>query len=398
MRRLNTGIALAATASLAVLAGCGDGALGGGDGEAGDDTVTVGLLVPQTGTYAALGKEMERAAQLYLDNHDDKIGGHEAELVIADSAGDPETAKSKAKEMILRDDVDVITGIVSSPVAVTVAEEAEANEVPMVIANAGANDLTGDSASEYVWRVSQSNHQHGYAGGVYAAKHLAKENGAFMGADYSAGVETRDGFVDGYQANGGGELAAEILTPFGTTQNYQPYLGRVPDDASFVYAFYAGGDAITFLKNYKDFGYDEKVPLVGAQNLTDRDILPALGDTAVGVQTVGLYSSALDNPANKQFTQDWQDSYDAVPSIIAVTTYDAFTFINQAAEAAGDESSAQALTDSFGEAGSIDSPRGEFTVDPETHNPVQNYYAFELVKDGSGYVNKVLETIPPADQ
>jgi branched-chain amino acid transport system substrate-binding protein len=384
--------AAVATLTLA-MAGCG-GAINGDSGDGGsDDVLKIGLLIPATGTYAPLGKEMKRAADLYLDGHDNKIGDRKVELVVADSAGDPETGKSKAKELALRDKVDVMTGIVSSPVAVTVAEEAEANKLPMVIANAGANQLTGADASPYVWRVSQSNYQHGYAAGVYTAQNVSKTGGVFMGSDYSAGTETRDGFVAGYKDNGGQDLMAEILTPFGKTQNYQPFLSQIPDKAEFVYAFYAGGEAISFEKNYTEFGYNDKLPLIGAQNLTDEDVLPAVGDAGLGVVTVGLYAPALENAANKAFTKSWEQEYQTKPSIIAVTTHDAFTFIGTAIEGIDGDITSEAITDAFGSVGTIDSPRGEFSVDPTTHNPVQNYYARKLEKADGGYLNKVIATI-----
>jgi branched-chain amino acid transport system substrate-binding protein len=392
VRKKSIEIATAAAVALAA-AGCG-GAISGDSGAGSDDVLTIGLLIPETGPYAPLGKEMKRSADLFLAEHDHEIDGQQVELVVADSAGDPETGKSKAKELALKEKVDVITGVVSSPVAVTVAEEAEANEVPVVIANAGADELTGEDASEFVWRVSQSNYQHGYAAGAYAAEHVSRTGAVFMGSDYSAGTETRDGFVDGYQDNGGGELEAEILTPFGKTQNYQPFLSRIPEDAEFVYGFYAGGEAITFEKNYAEFGYDEKLPLLGAQNLTDEDILPALGDAGEGVVTVGIYAPALENDANAAFIEAWDAEYDATPSIIAVTTYDAFTFISEAAAKAEGDATPASLTEAFPSVGPMTSPRGEFLVDPDTHNPVQDYYARELVGDGSGYVNEVVATIP----
>src|SRR5699024_8660979 len=159
---------------------------------------------------------------------------------ISDSAGDPETGKSKAKELVLKDKVDVVTGVVASPVAVSVVQEAESQEVPVVLSNAGANELTAGDVTKYVWRTSHTNHGHGYAACVYAAKQLSKTGGVFMGSDYSAGNEYLEGFKDGYKDNGGKELLKEIMTPFGDTQNYQPFLGQIPNDAEFVAAFYAG--------------------------------------------------------------------------------------------------------------------------------------------------------------
>src|SRR5699024_230986 len=249
-RYLTRSAKLAALASVSlIIVGCG-GAVSGGDDSGGDDVVKIGLLLPETGTYASLGKEMHEAADLYMKQHDNKISGKDAKLIVSDSGGDPESGKSKAKELVRKDKVDVITGIVASPVAVTVAQEAESQEGPVVMANAGADELTEGDVSKYVWRTSHSNHGHGYASGVYAAEHQSKTGGVFMGADYSAGTEYLDGFKDGYAEKGGKKLLKEILTPFGKTQNYQPFLGQIPDDAKFVDVFYAGGEAITFQKNW----------------------------------------------------------------------------------------------------------------------------------------------------
>ena len=386
---------LTLTGAITALAACGGGgSLSSGGDAAADDTLTIGLLVPETGVYAPLGEEMKQAAKLYLKEHDNEIAGQKVELVVGDAAGDPETGKSKAREMILNRHVDVLTGVVASPVAATVADEAKANKIPFVVANAGADALTGPEASEYVWRVSQSNYGHGYAAGVYAAKHVSTTGGVFMGADYAAGTETRDGFVAGFESGGGKKLDAQILTPFGKTQNFQPFLSRVPKDAKFVYAFYAGGEAITFQKNWANFGYQGDIPLIGAQNLTDEDILPTVGKTGVGTTTVGLYAPALDNSTNKAFVSSWEKAHKAKPSIIAVTTTDAFQFIAQAAEKADGDVDAASITKALPDAGEIDSPRGTFTVDPETHNPVQTYYARTLKAEGGSFVNEVVAEIP----
>jgi branched-chain amino acid transport system substrate-binding protein len=379
------------------LTACGGSAAGpaadsSADGAA--DSAKVGLLIPQTGVYSPIGGEMQKAVDLYMAQHGDELGGRPAEIVTADSAGNPETAKQRAKELIGRDDVDVITGIVSSPEGVTLAEEAATSQVPIVIANAGANAITAGEVSPYVWRTAFSTNQLGYSAGVYAAEHLGKTGAVLMGADYSGGTEVLAGFLAGYKAAGGSDPLAQIMTPFGKTQNFQPYLAEIPAEASFVYAFYAGGEAITFVKNWDEFGYKDKFPLLGAQNLTDEDVLPAIGDAAVGVMTVGLYSPALDNDANAEFVDLWKKKYDLLPSIIAVQTWDAMQLIDQAAATIDGTITAETLAAAFPNAGTIASPRGDFVVDPDSHNPTQSWYVRELQKDGDSYVNTVIATVP----
>jgi branched-chain amino acid transport system substrate-binding protein len=377
------------------LTACGGAAAGPSeDSGAGGDSTKVGLLIPQTGVYSPIGGEMQKAVDLYMEEHDNKLGGRSAEIVTADSAGNPETAKQRAKELIGRDEVDVITGIVSSPEGVTLAEEAATSHVPIVIANAGANAITAGDVSPYVWRTAFSTNQLGYAAGVYAAENLGKTGAVLMGADYSGGTEVLAGFLAGYKDAGGSDPLAQIMTPFGTTQNFQPYLAEIPAEASFVYAFYAGGEAITFVKNWDQFGYKDKFPLLGAQNLTDEDVLPAIGDAALDVSTVGLYSPALENKANADFVALWQEKYNLLPSIIAVQTWDAMQLIDQAAATVDGAVTAETLAAAFPDAGTIASPRGDFEVDSVTHNPAQSWYVRKLNKDGDSYVNTVIATIP----
>jgi branched-chain amino acid transport system substrate-binding protein len=224
---------------------------------------------------------------------------------------------------------------------------------------------------------------------------VSKTGAVLMGADYSGGTEVLAGFLDGYKASGGSDPIATIMTPFGTTQNFQPYLAEIPAEASFVYSFYAGGEAITYAKNWDEFGYKDKFPLIGAQNITDEDVLPAIGDAAIDLVTVGLYSPALENDANTEFVTSWREAYDGhLPSIIAVQTWDAMQLIDQAVAGLDGDVTPAALAKAFPKAGTIASPRGDFELDPKSHNPSQAWYVRRLEKDGDGYVNTVIESVP----
>ncbi|WP_327088847.1 ABC transporter substrate-binding protein [Nonomuraea sp. NBC_01738] len=370
-------LALLGLATLLAVAGCGGAAT---QSAPDDSTVKVGAIISQTGVYSALGDDMETAMRLYLDEHGGKLGGKAAKLVVADDAGTPETGQQKARQLTLQDQVDVITGLIASPVAVAVAKEAGTQKTPVVIANAGADALGGPG----VFRVSYTNYMHGYAAGRYAAEKYGKEGAVLMGADYSAGTETLKGFAEGYAKGGGAAPIKQILTPFGKTQNFQPYLSQIPAEAKFLYVFYAGGEAITFAKNFKQFGYDTKVKLLTCQNITDEDVLQAIGADAEGITSVGLYSPALDNPENTAFVAKWKAKTGKNPSVVALQSWDAMSLIDKAAGQPG------SLTDALGKAGDITSPRGTFKLD-DKHNPVQNWYAREY----SAGVNKVVATIAP---
>ncbi|GAB2964965.1 ABC transporter substrate-binding protein [Nonomuraea fastidiosa] len=379
-------------AGLAVLmaAGCG-----GAVPQAGDAApVEVGAIITQTGVYAALGDEMETAMRLYLDDHGGRLGGRPARLIVADDAGSPERARKEARRLI-GEGADVLTGLISSPVAVAVADEAGrgargravlgpgggegadgAGAVPVVVANAGADELGGP----HVFRVSYTNREHGRAAGRYAAERYGRRPVALMASGYSAGEETLRGFVEGY----GAEPIARVMTPPGTVTEFERYLARVPDEAELLFACYAGGEAVAFARAYKRLGYDAKVPLLASMNLTDEDVLRAIGPDAEGITSVGMYAPALDNPDNAAFVARWRARTGRDPSAVALQGWDAMRVIDAALSRGGD------LTRRLGELGELAGPRGPFRLD-ERHEPVQNWYAREYHNG----VNSVTATIPP---
>jgi branched-chain amino acid transport system substrate-binding protein len=355
-------------------AGCG-GSLPPADDD--DRPVKVGAIISQTGVYAMLGDEMETAMRLYLDDHGGILGGRPATLVVADDAGNPEEGQKQARRLIEDEGVDVLTGLIASPVAESVVRAA--GGTPVVIANAGADALGGPN----VFRVSYTNHAHGYAAGRYAAERYGRQDVVLMASDYSAGTETLSGFTEGY----GAQPLKRILTPYGSPVNLEPYFAQIPPEAELLYAFYAGGEAVTFARAFKQLGYDAKIELLTSQNLTDEDVLRAIGPDAEGITSVGMYSPALANPDNAAFVARWRSRTGRNPSAVALQSWDAMRLIDAALAGGGH------LARELAQVGELAGPRGRFRLD-EQHNPVQNWYAREY-QNG---VNRVIATIPPQQE
>lgn len=355
-----------------VAAGCG-----GSPPYEDDPTVKVGAIISQTGVYAMLGDEMETAMRLYLDDHGDRLGGRPATLVVADDAGNPEEGQKQARRLIEDEGADVITGLLASPVAESVVEVA--GGTPVVIANAGADALGGPN----VFRVSYTNHAHGHAAGRYAAERYGRQDVVLMASDYSAGVETLRGFTEGY----GEQPLKSILTPFGGLPDLEPYFAQIPPEAELLYAFYAGAEAVAFARTFKQLRYDAKIELLTCQNLTDEDVLRAIGPDAEGITSVGMYSPALDNPDNAAFVARWRARTGENPSTVALQSWDAMRLIDAALARGRD------LGRGLAAVGELAGPRGTFMLD-ERHNPVQNWY----VREYQNGVNRVIATIPPQQE
>lgn len=365
---------LGAAAAAPALAACGSsvggGSSGGGGGQGGP--VKVGLVVPQSGVYASLGTDMQRGWDLWLQQHGNRIGGREVTTVVADEGENPQSGVPAVQRVLQADQVDVVVGIVNSATALGAAPLMSESKKVLVVANAGAADITGKSRTPYVWRTSFQNAQVAAAAGPYLAQQNIPGGVFLIAPDYAAGTEVRAGFKAAYEA-AGGRIAGEAAPPFGTTQDYQPFLSQIRQSgAGAVFCFFAGAEAVRFVQQYAQFGLKDSVPLYGSGFLTEGGVLTAQGDAAVGVRTSLFYTDRLDNPANRAFVDAYRGAYQALPTCYSVSTWDAAAVLDRALGSAtaldGD-----AVSAALGQVGAIDdSPRGSWTFDGQS--PRQTMY------------------------
>ena len=375
------------------LTACGGGSLGGdegggaGGGEGAAETVRVGLVIPQAGVYTPLGEDMQQGWQLWLDQNNGTMGDYEVETVIADEGESPDTGVPAVQRLLTEGNVDALVGIVNSATALGVADAVTEAETPLIVANAGAEAITKDAASPYVWRSSFTNAQVAAAMG----EHLAAEGVGpvyVMAPDYAAGQEVVAGFTEAFES-AGGTVAGQALTPFGSTQDFQPFLSGIQSSgAEAVFVFYAGGEAVSFVQQYAQFGLKDSTPLYGSGFLTEGSVLDAQGEAAVGVRTTLHYSTEIDNEANTEFVQAYQQAYDELPTTYAVQAYDAANVLARALQDAGDLSG-PAITEALGGLGEIeDSPRGPWSFTNQT--PEQSIYLREVVQEDGALLNSVV--------
>ncbi|GAB4287217.1 MAG: ABC transporter substrate-binding protein [Roseovarius sp.] len=344
----------------------------------------VGLLLPYSGTYAALGNEITDGFNLAF-----KTAGREADFAIVreDTEVKPPVGLAKARKLVLEDEVDVIVGIVSSGVLGAVRDFVDGAKVPLIVANAGNDKATGESCSAYISRVSFSNGQVNRPMGPWLVEQGVTKVYT-LAPDYAAGHQMIEAFTETFTA-AGGEIVGGEYTPFGKTSDFGPYLANAKaSGAQAIYVFYAGGEAISFVKQYGSFG--KELPLYGSGFLTSPLYVNAEGDAAVGVVTSLHYVPTLDTPENKAFVEAFKAAYGRVPSEFAVQGYDAgMTLMAAVDSGASTREEIAAAVPKVKYVG----PRGPLEIDPATNNIVQNIYIYETVKDGDMLTQKVLATV-----
>ena len=342
----------------------------------------VGLMLPATGTFAALGTAIENGFKLYVAEQGGKLSGREIEFVKVDDESDPSKATDNVNKLVKRDNVDVLVGTVHSGVAMAMAKVAKDSGTLLIVPNAGADAVTGAMCAPNIFRSSFSNWQPGYAMGEVVAKKGHKKV-VTITWKYAAGDESVKGFKEAFE-KGGGQVVKELSLPFPNVE-FQALLTDIaaakPDA---VYTFFAGGGAVKFVKDYAAAGLKKSVPLYGAGFLTD-GTLEAQGVDAEGLLTTLHYGDSLTVPRDASFRLSYAKTYKLQPDVYAVQGYDAAQMLAIGLAAVkGDLGKMPEFTAAV-EKARIDSPRGAFSVS-KSHNPVQDIYLREVV----GKQNKVI--------
>ena len=376
---------LTKTLSAAVLA-VGIAAFGVNAAQAAEP-LKIGLVLPMTGPFAAYGKQIEHGVKLYLEKNGDTIAGRKVQLIIKDDA--PGTAgdvsKRLAQELVVKDNVDILAGFGLTPSAFAVAPVATEAKKPMVVMNAATSAVT--TKSNYIVRTSMTLPQITAPIASWAAKNKIKKVFTVV-ADYGPGHDAEGQFKKTFTA-AGGEIVGEVRVPV-KNPDFAPYLQKVKDtkpDAVFLFVP-AGELGIAFMKGFQERGLAAAgIQLIATGDLTDEDVLDAIGDPALGVINSFHYAEAHKSPENQAYVAAYTKAYPKDrPNFMSVGGYDGMHLIAEVLKKTGGDASG----DKFIEAArgmKWTSPRGPVSIDPATRDIVQTVYIRKVEKIGGKLQN-----------
>ncbi len=350
--------------------------------------VKIGIVLPYTGVYAVLGESITQAMELVFARENWTVAGRKIEVIKEDDEMKPPVGIRKTEKLIDSDKVDILTGPVHSGILMGMRDKVHGSKTILIVSNAGADAISRERCSKWIFRTSFSNWQPNWPMGGWVAKNVAKE--VFLVApNYQAGKDMMNAFKETYLP-AGGKVVAEDYPKLGET-DYAPYLTKIKQSgAKAVYCFFSGSDAVNFVKQYDQFGLKQSIKLTGAGFLTEPDVLPAQGKAALGVITGHFYTPLLDNPVNKKFVADFKARYGGKsPDGFACQGYDTAEVIIRALKAVnGNTQDKDKLVDAIART-EFDSPRGRFRFDPKSHNVIQPFIYIREVKEVAGGLDNV---------
>jgi branched-chain amino acid transport system substrate-binding protein len=341
------------------------------------EPVKIGVITTLSGGGAGLGIDMRDAFQLAIK----QSGNTDIELVVEDDGQKPELAVQIAEKMIQSDKVDLMTGIIWSNLLMAVAPNVLAQDIIYLSPNAGPAALAGANCNPNYFNVAYQNDNFHEAMGQYANQDYKKT--FVLAPNYPAGKDALTGFKRFYK----GELSGEIYTQIGQT-DYAAEIAQIRDSgADSVFFFLPGGMGIAFMKQYAQSGVG--IPVMGPGFSFSQDILPAIGEAALGVRNSASWAKGLDNEANKKFVDAFQAEYNRLPSIYAAQSWDTANLILSALSKASpkDKDAFRAAL----KAADFPTVRGQFKFNNNNH-PIQNIYIREVVKEGDVLTNKIVAT------
>jgi branched-chain amino acid transport system substrate-binding protein len=352
------------------------------------EAMKIGLILPLTGPFASIGRQVEAGAKLYIQQKGDAVAGKKVQLIVKDDGGVADATKRIVQELIVNEKVGAIAGFGLTPLALASAPLATQAKVPAVVMAAGTATIT--EASPFIVRTSFTLPQATEPMADWAAKNGVKKVVTLV-SDYGPGIDAEKAFSGSFAKSGGQveNLRVPLANP-----DFSPFLQKVADlkpDALFV--FVPAGVGAQFMKQFVERGLDKSgIRLIATGDVTDDDLLNGMGDVALGIVTTHHYSTAHDSPENEAFVEGFKKvNPNMRPNFMAVGGYDGMHVLYEGLKKT-DGAAGQVLVDAI-KGMSWTSPRGPVTIDPQTRDIIQNIYVRKVErKDGELY-NLEFETI-----
>jgi branched-chain amino acid transport system substrate-binding protein len=300
--------------------------------------IKVGIVDCYSGPAAVFGEDALNGFKLALnDINAEGVLGKKIEFFTRDSKFKVDIALNMAKELVLREDVDILVGTINSGAALAISEAvAKREKVPFIAWISKSENITGKKGHRYVFSAGENTAMAGKSGGVaLASKPYIKY--WIAGDDYEYGHAIADAAWRNLKerkpevqllGQSWWKVGEPDLVPYITS-----ILSAKPDAVIFATG---GGSMVNVMKTIKTTGMNEKVGIY-IHSATDHAVLKPQGMNAPeGVMgTIDYNFYYPDISANREFVNDYKAAYGAVPGFPAFQAYITAHFIAEAYKKAG---------------------------------------------------------------
>ncbi len=302
-----------------------------------DGVVKIGVLTDMSGVSADnSGKGSVAAAELAIEDFakDKKVLGKPIELIAADHQGKTDIGANLAREWFDTKQVDMITDLTFSNVALAVQKIADDKGKLALVTGAGSAAITNENCNKSTvhWMYDT------YALATGTARALSAQglkSWFFITADYAFGHALEKDARAIVQAQGG-QVLGSVKHPVGTSDMSSYLLQAQASKAQVIGLANSGVDTLNTVKQAREFGLG-----VGANKQVFTPLLALITEIhGMGLQnaqgmfiTTGFYWDQ--DEQTRAFARRYHERMNKMPSMMQAAVYSAVLHYLKAIQAAG---------------------------------------------------------------
>lgn len=289
--------------------------------------IKVAMVNTSTGgaaLYGLAGIEGAKIAVAEL-NAAGGVLGRKVEMIVRDDAAKPDVGAREIRDVILREEVAVVFGPVSSAVLLAMSEVAKENKTILMAHTSNTERAFVERGHRYIFSVVPNTFIEGSAMGLYMAKKPYKKY-MIIGPDYEFGHIQAEAFERRLKENKKDvEIIGRLWPKLGETDFTSYITAIIAAKPDAVYGNLFGSDLIAFTKQAKGYDFFKKFPFAA---LYDVDTLQGLGKDAVegviGYERGPFHVIRKLAPSQRfeTFIQKYREATKKYPSTWAINAYD----------------------------------------------------------------------------
>ena len=348
-------------------------------------TLKIGIVDCYSGPPATYTNDVRDAFKMEVDklNASGGILGRQIEVLTRDSKFKVDLGLSAAKELIYRENVDILMGTINSALALAISNMCKKEKVPFFVTFSKSAKITGAKGHRYVFSITENTALVGKAGARGLAKRPYKKYW-IAGDDYEYGHAVADGVWDNLKMlRPDVELLGQSWWKVGEP-DFTPYITAILSaNPDAVIVATGGRDCVPFLKAAQATGFNKRVPFF-MHTATELSTLKTLGLNAPEgvIGTSNYFYYYPETAANQHFVKNFEAVYNRKPAVGAVYGFLAAKYIFGAYNKAGAIDTEKFIDNVEGMW--VDSPVGKVTMRAYDHQAMLPMY-MGVTKKAAGY-------------
>ena len=350
----------------------------------------LGWLFPYSGIFKDLKNDLQQGLEAALQTAE---GGFTLEVYpeFIQTGGLKDT-EDALKKLLLYEQVDLVMGVTSTKVALSILPILENRKTPAILMNLGADIPTRELSSDYLFYNSLHLWKSEWVLGKWAQKKYGGEPSINMSV-YEGGYSLHESFKTGTAVSGAETVKLNIVKNFSSSPDTGPLIQYLKEQRpNHAHILLSGKEGVQFLQLFQEQGLAATINLTVNPFMAEDGLLT---DIPSGLELYNAlsWSSTLDDARNQAFVQRYMGSYGSTPNAFSLLAYESGLALAAAVQNIPGKISRDELARTLGQV-RPSGPRGEIALSTrplQTNLPIYIRKPIKAPRTGEPE-NQVVET------